>query len=57
MIRRARDAALLVFAVSNAYHLLNCAARFVGVHALQDTMAFDPEELAAYMDSDITHGR
>lgn len=55
-LRRCRDAALLLIAVSNAYQLLNCGARLVGVYALRDTMKFDPDEFAAYLDSDISHG-
>lgn len=45
MIRRFRDAALLTFAACQGYHLLTCAARLIGVHAVRDATRFDPEAL------------
>lgn len=50
-------ASAVAFAACNGYHLLNCAARLAGAHALRDATKFDPASLEALIaEYEVPHG-
>lgn len=55
LLRPVLSLTAVTFAAANGYHLLNCAARLVGLYALKDATRYDPATLDALIAEYSTH--